>query len=82
MKTFSIQIRCPLGCQMKLGSLPSLVRHLQARHPGWLEGIEDCGELGASTIEVLVIVRPGGCPRHSAAVAADVEQPNDSDLIR
>jgi hypothetical protein len=56
MKNFTVQIKCPVGCAMKLANLSSLVRHLQACHKGWLERIDDGGDLGTSTFEVSVIV--------------------------
>jgi hypothetical protein len=37
---------------MELADLPSLIRHLLARHQGWIEGMEDGDDSGASTIEV------------------------------
>ena len=56
MKNFTVQIKCPVGCAMKLGNLPSLVRHLLACHKGWIEAIDDCDGRGACTIEVAVRV--------------------------
>lgn len=56
MKTFRVQIECPAGCLMKLSDLPSAIRHLQVRHEGWIEGMDDGDGSGASTIEVSVRV--------------------------